>query len=175
MRDIEILVRYIAFAFFLPEHEGNLKNFLDFTCKQLNEEWGKREEEIKAQMRKFESAVTTGISVFGENGFGSRWDSEEGMFTGRRNKAILDVELFYFSDSEIAKKASRRKKAVVEGFKRLWVGSVEFRNSVESTTKSLGATSTRLSLWGSELKKVLGLDFNIPELKKKRIKFSGFW
>jgi hypothetical protein len=175
MRDIEILVRYIAFAFFLPEHEGNLKKFLDFACKELNKEWGTREEEIRAQMGKFESAVRTGMLVFGEDGFGSRWDPEDGSFTGKLNKAILDVELFYFSDPDVARQASRRKKAVVQAFKKLWVESEEFRNSVESTTKSLGATSTRLSLWGWALKEALGLDFNIPELKDKRIKFSGFW
>ena len=175
MRDVEILVRYIAFAFFLPEHEGNLKNFLDFTCKQLNKDWGAREAEIKAQVGKLESAVSVGLSVFGEDGFGSRWSSEEGRFTARRNKAILDVELFYFSDAEIAEQALRRKEAVLEAFKKLWVESEEFRNSVETTTKSLTATSTRLSLWGSVLREALGVDFNIPKLEYRRIQFSGFW
>jgi hypothetical protein len=175
MHDIEILVRYIAFAFFLPEHEGNLKNFLDFTCNKLNKDWGARETEIKAQVGKFESAVSIGMSVFGEDGFGSRWSPEERGFTTRLNKAILDVELFYFSDAEIAKKALSRKEAVLEAFKKLWVESEEFRNSVETTTKSLTATSTRLSLWGSVLREALGVDFNIPKLEYNRIQFSGFW
>ena len=175
MRDIEILVRYIAFAFFLPKHEGNLKNFLDFTCKQLNKDWGTREAEIKAQVEKLESAVSVGVSVFGKDGFGSRWSSEEGRFTARLNKAIMDVELFYFSDAEIAEQALRRKEAVVEAFKKLWVESEDFRNSVETTTKSLTATSTRLYLWGSVLREALGVDFNIPKLEYRRIQFSGFW
>lgn len=174
MRDIEILVRYIAFAFFLPKHEGNLKNFLDYTCKQLNKDWGVKEAEIKAQLGKFESAVSVGLGVFGEAGLGSRWDPEEEEFTGRLNKAILDVELFYFSNEKIAKKALSRKKAVQEAFKKLWMESEEFRNSVETTTKSLTATSTRLSLWGSVLKEALGIDFNIPKLEYNRIQFSGF-
>lgn len=175
MRDIEILVRYLAFAFFLPKHEGNLKNFLDFTCNQLNKDWGVRETEIKAQLGKFESAVSVGLGVFGKDGFGSRWDPEEGEFTARLNKAILDVELFYFSDAKIAEQALSRKEGVIEAFKRLWVESEEFRNSVETTTKSLAATSTRLSLWGSVLREALGVDFNIPKLEGKRIQFSGFW
>ena len=174
MRDIEILVRYIAFAFFLPKHEGNLKNFLDFTCSQLNKDWGVREAEVKAQLEKFESAVSVGMKVFGEDGFGSRWNSEEGEFTARLNKAILDVELFYFSDEKIAKTALSRKEAVQEAFKKLWMESEEFRNSVETTTKSITATSTRLSLWGSVLKEALGIDFNIPKLEDNRIQFSGF-
>lgn len=174
MRDIEILVRYIAFAFFLPKHEGNLKNFLDFTCNQLNKDWGAREAAVKAQVEKFELAVNIGLSVFGEDGFGSRWSLEEGKFTARLNKAILDVELFYFSDAKIAKEALSKKEAVVEAFKKLWVESEEFRNSVETTTKSLTATSTRLSLWGSVLREALGVDFNIPKLRNNRIQFSGF-
>ena len=61
-----------------------------------------------------------------------------------------------------------------EAFKKLWMESEEFRNSVETTTKSLTATSTRLSLWGSVLRDALGIDFNIPKLENNRIQFSGF-
>lgn len=175
MRDVEILVRYIAFALFLPRHEGNLKDFLDFTCDKLNKDWSQQEKEIKNQVKRFESAVNAGISVFGEDGIGSRWDSEIKAFSTRLNKAILDVELFYFSDEKIAKQAIKKQVAVKNSFKRLCVESEDFRNSIESTTKSINATNTRLSLWGLALQEVLGLDFNVPILENNRIKFSRFW
>lgn len=174
MRDVEILVRYLAFAFFIPEHAGNLKDFLDLTCSRLNKDWDKKEIEIKTQVGKFESAVNVGISVFGDDGIGRRWSAEEG-FSTRLNKAILDVELFYFSDEKIAQVALDKKDQVRETFKKLCLDSEEFRNSIETTTKSLTATSTRLSLWGSALKDASGLDFNIPKLEYNRIQFSRFW
>jgi hypothetical protein len=174
MRDVEILVRYLAFALFLPEHKGNLKKFLDDACETLNRDWGVREGEIRNQVGRFESAVDVSLAVFGEDGIGRRWSTEE-EFSARLNKAVLDAQLFYFSDERIAHKASRRRQRVQDAFKSLCVDSEEFRNSVESTTKSLHATATRLSLWGSELKRVLDLPFNIPELRRNRIYFSGFW
>ena len=174
MRDVEILVRYVAFALFLPHHKGNLREFLDLVCDRLNKEWGKKEFDIKRQVDKFESAVGIGLRVFGQDGIGRRWTLEEG-FSSRLNKAILDVQLFYFSDEQIGKEAVGRKKEVKEAFKRLCLESEDFRNSVEATTKSLSATNTRLALWGSSLKDVLGLGFNVPRLKYNRIEFSEFW
>jgi hypothetical protein len=174
MRDVEILVRYLAFAFFLPHHEGNLREFLDYTCKKLNLDWEKRELEIKNQVAKFEAAVEIGRGVFGNNYIGRRWTIEEG-FSTRPNKAILDVQLFYFSDEKIAEQSIIKKNDVTEAFKNLCTESEDFRNSIEATTKSINATHTRLSLWGSKLKSVLGMDFNIPTLKYNRIEFSQFW
>jgi hypothetical protein len=174
MRDVEILVRYLAFAFFLPHHEGNLREFLDYTCKKLNEDWEEREPGIKNQLGRFESAVKVGIEIFGSDAIGRRWTIEEG-FSARLNKAILDIQLFYFMDDKIGKQSVTRKESVIKAFKSLCLESEDFRNSIEATTKSIGATHTRLSLWGFKLKEALSLDFNIPTLKYKRIQFSGFW
>lgn len=174
MRDVEILVRYIAFQLFLREHAGNLKDFLDLTCKKLNSDWQLREREIRNRVEKFESAVGVGLDIFGKDGIARRWTIEEGFAT-RLNKAILDVQLFYFSDERIRERALAKKEEVKEVFKNLNIESEEFRDSVEATTKSLNATSTRLSLWGSRLKSILEIDFNIPQLEYNRIQFSRFW
>lgn len=174
MRDVEILVRYLAFAFFLPNHKGNLREFLNDTCQSLNQDWEKRELEIKNQVGKFESAVEVGIKVFGNDEISRRWTIEEG-FSTRLSKAILDVQLFYFSDDKIAEQAVSRKDDVKEAFKSLCLESEGFRNAIEATTKSIDATHTRLYLWGSKLKDVVGLNFNIPALENNRIQFSGFW
>ena len=53
--------------------------------------------------------------------------------------------------------------------------SDEFLKSIEMTTKSSPAISTRLQLWGEALRQVTGLDFNIPQYKDRRIYFEGFW
>ncbi|MFN9398756.1 MAG: DUF262 domain-containing protein, partial [Dolichospermum sp.] len=36
MRDVELLLRYIGFHYFLSDYRGNLKEFLDMTCERLN-------------------------------------------------------------------------------------------------------------------------------------------
>jgi len=173
MRDVEILVRYIAFACFLSQHAGNLKGFLDNTCEILNKEWVIREEEIKEKLTNFSNAVDIGTEVFGKDYIGRRWTEEE-YFSSRLNKAILDAQLFYFSDERIGKEALAKKEEVVKGFKILCLSSENFRNSIESTTKSITATYTRLSMWGETLKQALNMEFNVPTLEDNRIQFSGF-
>lgn len=174
MRDVELLVRYLAFAFYLSDHRGNLKKFLDDTCEKLNGAWQEKGNTIKNQVSIFEQAVETAIEIFGERNIARKW-TEEGEFGVRLNKAILDVIVFYFSDERIRRIASEKAPAVLEAFKRLCLESEDFRNSIETTTKSLSATSTRLSLWGNRLRDVLDLDFQIPTLKHNRIKFISFW
>ena len=46
MRDVELLVRYLSFSFYLSEHRGNLKDFLDNTCKKLNKSWPETEDVV---------------------------------------------------------------------------------------------------------------------------------
>jgi len=173
MRDVEILVRYIAFSFFLTKHEGNLRKFLDTTCDLLNKDWQSKENTVKSQVEKFEKAVDIALEVFGEEGIGRKWDIEG--YSERLNKAILDVQLFYFSDERIGTKSLKKKTKIREAFQGLCFESEDFRDSIEATTKSIKATVTRLSLWGTKLGDVLNLDFNIPKEDKHRIKFSGFW
>lgn len=175
MRDVEILVRYIAFSFFLTKHEGNLREFLDSTCDLLNKDWQRMENIVKGQVAKFEKAVDIALKVFGKESMGRKWDIEEEEYSARLNKAILDVQLFYFSDERIGVESLRKKPAVVAAFKGLCRESEDFRNSIEATTKSINATVTRLSLWGTRLRDALDLDFNIPAVENYRIKFPGFW
>ena len=174
MRDVELLVRYLAFSFYLSGHRGNLKDFLDTTCEKLNKSWSKNEDVIRKQVKTFEDAVNSSIQIFdGPENVARKW-TEKG-FAPRLNKAILDIITFYFSDEKIREKSLDKSREVVEAFKKLCIESEPFRNSIETTTKSLGATSTRLCLWGESLRQATGLKFHIPEYKDDRISFSGFW
>ncbi len=175
MRDVELLVRYLSFSLFLSKHRGNLKDFLDNTCKELNKTWAENEQVIKKQVNTFEKAVATSIEIFGPEFVARRWSEDVGGFEPRLNRAILDVITFYFSDEEISKKALAKAVEVVDSFKMLCLDSDEFLKSIETTTKSLDATRTRLQLWGESLKQVTGLNFRIPEYTEGRIKFEGFW
>jgi len=173
MRDVELLVRYLAFAFFISDHPGNLKKFLDDTCDKLNKEWAQEETNIKNQVATFENAIDAAIRIFGQEYIGRKW-TEDG-FGARLNKAILDVIAFYFSDERIREIALEKATDVLEAFKTLCLEREDFRNSIETTTKSRLATSTRLYLWGDRLRNTLGLDFQIPTYEHNRIVFSSFW
>ena len=172
MRDVELLLRYVAFYYFLSEYRGNLKAFLDMTCKVLNKDWGRKSDDIKNTIDQFEKAVETTIDIFGEKNFSRMWLIKSKSYRPQFNRAILDVMVFYFSDTIIRQDAEKNKEAVEKAFKKLCASS-EFRGSVEGTTKNIHETYTRLSLWGKALLEVLGAEFNVPKLVDNRIIFDG--
>lgn len=174
MRDVELLLRYVAFHHFLSDYRGNLKVFLDMTCEQLNNDWKARELEIGDTVSQFENAVQTTTRIFGEENIFRVWLSSSKTYRSKFNRAILDVMVFYFSDPVIRQAAEENPAGVENAFKELCSSSnSEFREAVEKRTTSIRETHTRLSLWGKALLKVLDVEFNVPELVDNRMIFNG--
>jgi Protein of unknown function DUF262 len=173
MRDVELLLRYVAFHYLLSEYRGNLKAFLDMTCEVLNKDW-KKQADFVHSVSQFEKAVDTTINIFGDKNFSRMWLSNSQVYRRQFNRAILDVMVFYFSDDIIREAAEKNKTAVENAFKELCSSSENgFREAVEGTTKNIRETHIRLSLWGRALLDVLDLEFKLPELVDNRIIFNG--
>jgi hypothetical protein len=174
MRDVELLVRYIGFKFFLPDYAGNLRLFLDDTCDSLNDHWDERENEIRASADEFDKSINAMIHIFGEDNIARKWTGQD--FERRPNRAVLDCMSFYLANERIRKAAEKKSKVVVNAFKELCTANEDFRKSIETTTKSLTSTYDRLHIWGNTLSKALRLEFNLPiwNAEKNRIEFNGF-
>jgi hypothetical protein len=170
MRDAELLVRFLAFKNFLLKYKGNLKSFLDDTCAELNAQWDKRESALREQVGQLEEAISAVFTVFGEDQAFRKWEGQS--YERRFNRAVFDVMVFYFSDSKVRHKALAQARGVESDFKRVCEPGSEFRRSLETTTKSLDATATRLNVWGKTLSKRLKISFAIPELVGKQIVFK---
>jgi hypothetical protein len=166
MRDVEILVRFFAFSESLPTYDGNLKKFLDNTCDDLNKAWTKRERQIKALAARCDAAIEATIEVFGDDDAFTRWNGS--AYEGRFNRAVFDVMTYYFKEPEIAKAAVSRRARVRKAFERLCTDA-DFASSIQTTTKSVGATATRLQKWGDALSKVIEPKFVRPKLVGRRI------
>ncbi|MGL4375039.1 MAG: DUF262 domain-containing protein, partial [Microcoleaceae cyanobacterium] len=173
MRDVELLLRYVAFHYFLSEYRGNLKTFLDMTCEELNKNWSEQSDDVKDVISQFEKAVETTINIFGEENISRIWLSNYLKYQRRFNRSILDVMVFYFSDEMIRQSAERNQEQVVNTFKELCSSNDQFREALGATRNTTYATHTRLSLWGEALLKVLDVKFNVPELVDNRIIFNG--
>ncbi|QYX32473.1 DUF262 domain-containing protein [Sphaerospermopsis torques-reginae] len=173
MRDVELLLRYIGFHYFISEYRGNLKAFLDMTCENLNKDWEKIHDDVENAVNQFEEAVETTVNIFGEKNFSRMWLSSDKKYRRNFNRAILDVMVFYFSDEIIRQSAERNKDKVQEAFKKICSSNNRFREGVEGTTKNIRETYNRLRLWGESLLTVLDVDFNLPELVDNRIIFNG--
>jgi hypothetical protein len=164
MRDVELLLRYFAYANFAADYSGNLKDFLDTTCKKLNAEWNKRTFELKRQADQCERAINTTFRIFGEEEAFRKWDGKK--FERRFNRAVFEVMVYYFSKKTVRQQALTEGRRIVRTFKRLCEDKPRFLKSLETTTKSLKATSTRFSEWGRALKS-LGLEVQTPRFRRR--------
>ncbi len=167
MRDVELVIRYFAFKERITDYRGNLKAFLDDTCKMLNHDWPSRERELRSSARQLEAAIETTIAVFGEACAFRRWNGD--TFEGRFNRAVFDIMVFYFASEAVSVAAPRSGPQLVAAFKDLCLRSEDFAHSIQTTTKSLQATADRLGIWGRRLREELGVQIKIPSLRDKRI------
>ena len=173
MRDMELLIRFLSYQLFLGKYSGNLKKFLDEACERINNDWESFKPSVEAEIRRFEQAITIAEEVFGRRNIAHKF-TEQG-YENRLNRALLDVIAFYFSDEKMGELVLEKKEEVRKAYELLCISNEDFRESIERTTKSLGALSTRLNLMGRALMGTLGADFNIPQLSDNRIQFNGFW
>jgi len=167
MRDAELLVRYFAFRNFLADYSGNLKEFLDETCRKLNKDWPRVESRIRAQVTEMEQAFATTFRIFGDEDAFRKWDGNK--YERRFNRAVFDIMMFYFWNTNISKKAVSAQKGVESDFRRLCETNSEFRSSLETTTKSIQATATRVGVWGEALARRTKTRIEIPKVRENRI------
>ncbi len=160
MRDVEIVVRYFAFKYFIREYKGNLKEFLDDTCKKLNKRWTTHEDEIKQQFAALESAISITTSIFGQNHSFRKFSN--GNYEGRLNRAVFDICLFYFSQDSYAKNIAGKQAKIKAAFESLCTKDVEFLRALETSTKITDVVKKRFNTWGNSLSSVLGIPFKSP-------------
>jgi hypothetical protein len=160
MRDVELVVRYFAFKFFLEKYTGNLKDFLDRACLELNERWKNEEEYIREQSEELNKAIDLSYQIFNANAF-TKYDSND--FSLSFNRQVFDMMVYYFSFPEIRNAANGKETKIKECFIDICKNDIDFRRSIESSTKDTSAIIKRFSEWGKGLMKVLELKIYIPE------------
>jgi hypothetical protein len=159
MRDTELLIRYLAFKNFMVSYRGNLKAFLDQTCNILNRDWQEREHEIREQLDEFNRIHEAIRSVFGEDSY-HKWTGR--IFEPRFNRAIFDIMIFAFDDREARQHLINAGPEAISLFKDICINNPDFLSSIEQTTKSMQAVSTRFGVWADILNRNVGT--NLPLL-----------
>ena len=165
MRDVELLVRFYAFQIFIELYTGNLKWFMDTTCLTLNGRWDDERALIEAKADEMEAAIETTFELFGDDGAFRKWEGDK--YQARRNRAVFDIMVFYFSKKDIRLRSIERKEQVVEAFRTL-CGNPEFVRTLEATTKSITATQLRLAAWGNALSAAIELPIQIPQIEAQQ-------
>lgn len=167
MRDIEIVLRFIAFNMFLSEYRGNMKEWLDAVTKDLNRRIEALTPTVRALLADFELAHRAALLIYGDNAF-KRWDARNNRYIGQRNRALSDCQLYYLKHPETRDFLQTNSNVEIDTLKALCDNS-QFIQSITSTTKSIENTHLRLEMWGNELRRRGAPVHQVPTLAENRI------
>jgi antitoxin component HigA of HigAB toxin-antitoxin module len=157
LRDVELLLRLVAWRRFSRKYIGNMKPFLDDTMKFLNKTWASEQESTEKLVSELMQGVEALNSVFGDK-VGRKF--KDGRFETSLNRALFEVQAYYFSFPPIRETAQQDSLRLIEAFKELSEDK-EFQTSIEVTTKSIDHYRTRFGRFREMLHNVLGVQ---PEI-----------
>lgn len=163
MADVELLVRHLAFKEQTLVYRGNLKQFLDDLCMEYNLNFDDDDfrDAIERRYQEMLLAIDSAMQVFGVNACRKR---KEGFFEQRFNRAVFDIQIGALSNHNVREAAAND----AERFQRLFIELSDtdprFIESMETTTKSIGATRYRFSSWYGKLNDELGLELETPNI-----------
>ncbi len=149
MRDLELMLRYLGMTFFLENYRGNLKQFLDETAKTLNDDWRHWSPKVEYQAAIFERAFDAIQRVFSKQHAFRKWTGKR--WERRLNRAVFDVMMYYLKSETHINAFIEADGRLVEQFRSLCESDQQFREAIESTTKSVNAVGARLNKWGAVL------------------------
>lgn len=163
MRDVELVLRFVAFDLFYDNYGGNLKQFLDDTVVFFDKDWDRQLHQLDESLARLSAALTLSFAVFEGSTF-KKWNGF--AFERRANRAVFDVITRYFSQPEISlQEVTDRKDEIIDAYKELCSSNPIFKETIERTTKTPLATATRLKLWGVVLANVLDRRFDDKTLR----------
>lgn len=163
MRDVDLLLRLIAFLTRLPGYKGNLKPFLDETHDYFNSRWATEEKNVRALVDKIEDGLAFLAKCFESPKLvGRRWVNDE--FDGPVNRAVLDVQLASVLAPNVRKAADDLFLDLPQVFINMSRTSQEFNDAVSGTTKSIVAIRARYGAWQKALEEVVGEQVVMPPL-----------
>ena len=161
LRDAELLLRYMAVKLFGNEYRGNLSQFFDLTMDSLNRDWDERHKEVESITEQFHETTTLLLNIFPEKKVARKYNYEAQVWEGRFNRALYEVELFYFSKIR-PDVAHEKKDEFLTAFRELF-NENEFTESISTTTKTIANYYTRFKYFQDLVNSVydLGID-DIP-------------
>lgn len=158
MRDSELVLRFIAYDNGLEQYRGEFKEFLDQMTRYFEVDWHVRSTELDDALLRLDLALETAYAVFGKDAF-KKWIGTK--YERVINRAIFDAVARFFADSTVATRAKAASGQVLEAYKSVCLEQA-FRDSIEKTPKTVGATIYRIQRWGELLGQTINMTYD-PE------------
>lgn len=156
LKDVEIVLRFIAIVLFGNLYKGNLKKFLDDTMSAVTADWDNAKPTIEHVYGELNTSIENlqtvlGTKLIGRKSIGGAWES-------RFNRVLFEVEAFYFRLIP-ATSLTAGKKKFISGLQKLFEDP-EFRSSVESTTKTNDRYELRFTRFQNLVNASFGTNIN---------------
>ena len=166
LRDVEMVLRFMVFVMFSEEYNGNLRRFLDDKMGYITEHWEEHSEAVKQVYSDFNRAIEKLEEILGGENIG-RIDPS-GKRGGRFNKALFEVEAYYFMhlDDEIIK---NKKEQFTTEFEKFYEKNPAFRDSIRTSTSDPERYATRYKLFCEFINKIFETDIRVLPLRKRCI------
>ena len=164
LRDVEMILRFIVFVMFSEEYDGTLQRFLDDKMGYITKHWEKYNEAVKQVYSDFNRAIEKLGETLGSANIG-RIDPA-GRLRGKFNKALFEVEAYYFRhlDNQIIK--NKREQFTTE-FEKFYEKHPAFRDSIRASTSNPEQYATRYKLFCEFINKTFDTDIPVLPLPKK--------
>ncbi|MGW9111671.1 DUF262 domain-containing protein [Microbacterium sp. NPDC055683] len=160
MRDAEMLLRYVAFQQDLEGYRGVLRQFLDDACKREGANWVKNgRDHYEGLAMQCEQAIERTFTVFDRESF---MRFERDTYNRRFNIAVFDTMTAVLGDTTLTNdEITTHGAGIKEAFEQLCTLDTVFADSLQSTTKSIGATGERLKRFGERVATIVGHPLDI--------------
>lgn len=163
MRDVDLLLRLIAFLTRLAVYRGNLKQFLDDTHEFYNANWAVEQKAVEDLVKRIENGLEFLCRAFqNERHVGRRYQEDD--FERPLNRAVLDVQIASALDGNVRRAVDEGRLDLLQTFQEMSVSDQGFAQAVAGTTKSISAIRTRYNSWRAALEGVIGQPVQMPEL-----------
>lgn len=156
MRDSELVLRFLAFDRGLEDYRGDFKDFLDSTTRYFESDWTNRQAEAVAGLKRLDDSIDLAHKIFVRDTF-KKWLGHQ--YERVINRALFDCIARFFADPAVAACTIGKELKIVEAFNNRCLDQT-FKDSIEKTTKSVGATFTRIDQWGDDLAICIGKNYD---------------
>lgn len=130
MRDVELVLRFLALKDTWSDYSGGLKKTLD---TYMDDNKNMIEKEVNKLANQFEDTIEKVNTVFGQDGSFRRWLPENNKWKQQVSAPIYDAQIFACYKKNKLKLSANKAKIMAE-FKKLFKDDNAFIESIESST-----------------------------------------
>lgn len=160
LRDIEVLLRLMAFMRNAEGYHGNLRLFLDETMANFNKEYVHNSALFEHLYEVILVTIECLKEVFGNYSLVGRRYKNSG-FESRFNRVILEVQVYYFCKIPNTCFTAENNQRFIDLYIKLCDQDASFRSSVEGSTKNMDNYRIRYTKFQDIVNQAYHCDLNI--------------